>query len=75
MELLEGEMESIPLPDNSVDHIVSNGVINLSPRKSRVLRECARVLRPHGKFCVSDLTMDENVLPPEVMTHPAAWAG
>lgn len=72
---LEGDMESIPLPDNSVDHIVSNGVINLSPRKARVLRECARVLRPAGKFCVSDLTIDENVLPPEVMTHPAAWAG
>lgn len=72
---LEGEMEAIPLPDNSVDHIVSNGVINLSPRKARVLRECARVLRPGGKFCVSDLTVDENVLPPEVMTHPAAWAG
>ncbi len=75
VETLEGEMEAIPLPDNSVDHIVSNGVINLSPRKARALRECARVLRPGGKFCVSDLTVDENVLPPEVMTHPAAWAG
>ena len=75
VETLEGEMESIPLPDKSVDHVVSNGAINLSPRKSRVLRECARVLRPGGKFCVSDLTVDENVLPPEVMTHPAAWAG
>jgi arsenite methyltransferase len=42
---LEGEMESIPLPDDSVDHIISNGVINLSPRKARVLAECARVLR------------------------------
>ncbi|MDQ4094783.1 MAG: methyltransferase domain-containing protein [Actinomycetota bacterium] len=75
VETLEGEMEAIPLPDNSVDHIVSNGVINLSPRKARVLRECKRVLRSGGKFCVSDLTVDENVLPPEVMTHPAAWAG
>lgn len=72
---LEGEMEAIPLPDNCVDHIVSNGVINLSPRKARVLRECARVLVPGGKLTVSDLTVDENVLPPEVMTHPAAWAG
>ena len=72
---LEGEMEKIPLPDNCVDHVVSNGVINLSPRKARVLRECARVLVPGGKLTVSDLTVDENVLPPEVMTHPAAWAG
>ena len=72
---LEGEMEAIPLPDNSVDHIVSNGTINLSPRKARVLRECARVLVPGGKLCVSDLTVEENVLPPEVLTHPAAWAG
>ncbi|HZA39376.1 MAG TPA: methyltransferase domain-containing protein [Actinomycetota bacterium] len=75
VETLEGEMEAIPLPDDSVDHVISNGVINLSPRKARTLRECARVLHPGGKFCVSDLTVDENVLPPEVLTHPAAWAG
>lgn len=72
---LEGEMEAIPLPDDSVDHVVSNGVINLSPRKARVLAECARVTRPGGRFCVSDLVVEENVLPPEVLTHPAAWAG
>lgn len=75
VEVVEGEMEDIPLPDNSVDHIISNGVINLSPRKARALAECARVLRPGGKFCVSDLTVDEEDLPPEVLTHPAAWAG
>jgi ubiquinone/menaquinone biosynthesis C-methylase UbiE len=75
IETLQGEMEAIPLPDNSVDHIISNGVINLSPRKMRVLFECARVLRPGGGFCVSDLTVDEGELPPEVLTHPAAWAG
>lgn len=75
IETLQGEMEAIPLPDDSVDHIVSNGVINLSPRKTRVLHECARVLRPGGKFCVSDLTVDEKELPPEILTHPAAWAG
>jgi ubiquinone/menaquinone biosynthesis C-methylase UbiE len=75
VETLLGEMESIPLPDNSVDHIVSNGVINLSPRKMRVLAECARVLRPGGKFCVSDLTLDETELPTEIVTHPSAWAG
>ncbi|MGH2757558.1 MAG: methyltransferase domain-containing protein [Actinomycetota bacterium] len=75
VELLEGEMEAIPLPDESVDHIISNGVINLSPRKTRVLAECARVLRPGGKFCVSDIVVEEDALPPEVLTHPAAWAG
>lgn len=72
---LEGEMETIPLPDDSVDHVISNGVINLSPRKMRVLVECGRVLKPGGRFCVSDLVMEENSLPPEVMTHPSAWAG
>ena len=75
VEPLDGEMEAIPLPDDSVDHIISNGVINLSPRKARVLAECARVLRPGGKFCVSDIAVEENALPPEVLTHPAAWAG
>ncbi len=75
VETLEGEMESIPLPDDSVDVLISNGVLNLSPRKARALAECARVLRPAGRFCVSDLTVAEDDLPPEVMTHPAAWAG
>ena len=75
IEPLEGEMEAIPLPDRSVDHIISNGVINLSPRKARVLAECARVLRPRGRFTVSDIAVEEDSLPPEVMTHPAAWAG
>lgn len=75
IEPLEGEMEAIPLPDDSVDQVISNGVINLSARKRRVLAECARVLRPGGRFCVSDLVMEENSLPPEVLTHPAAWAG
>lgn len=75
IETVEGEMESIPLPDGSVDHIISNGVINLSPRKVRVLAECARVLRPGGRLSVSDLTINEEELPPEVLTHPAAWAG
>lgn len=75
VETLEGEMESIPLPDDSVDAVISNGVINLSPRKARVLAECARVLRPGGGFCISDIVVEENSLPPEVLTHPAAWAG
>jgi ubiquinone/menaquinone biosynthesis C-methylase UbiE len=72
---LEGEMEAIPLPDDSVDCLISNGVVNLSPRKARALAECARVLRRDGELCVADLTVEEEELPPEVLTHPAAWAG
>jgi arsenite methyltransferase len=75
IETLEAEMEAIPLPDESVDHIVSNGVINLSARKRRVLAECARVLRPGGKLSVSDLTVGDEELPPEILLHPATWAG
>jgi ubiquinone/menaquinone biosynthesis C-methylase UbiE len=75
VETLEGEMEAIPLPDASVDHVISNGVLNLSPRKARAFAECARVLRPGGELCVADLTVEEEELPPEVLTHPAAWAG
>jgi ubiquinone/menaquinone biosynthesis C-methylase UbiE len=75
VEPIEGEMEAIPLADGSVDLVISNGVINLSPRKARVLAECVRVLRPGGEFCVADLTVEEEELPPEVLTHPAAWAG
>ena len=75
VEPLEGEMEAIPLPDSTVDCIISNGVLNLSPRKARALAECARVLRPGGELCVADVTVEEEELPPEVLTHPAAWAG
>lgn len=75
VETVEAEMEAIPLPDDSVDQIISNGVINLSPRKARVLAECARVLRPGGRFCVSDLTVAPDEAPPEILAHPATWAG
>jgi arsenite methyltransferase len=75
VEPLEGDIEAIPLPDASVDHVISNGVINLVPRKARALAECARVLRPGGRLTVSDLTVDEEELPPEILTHPATWAG
>lgn len=71
---LRGAMEDLPLPDESVDVVVSNGVINLSPRKSRALAEIHRVLRPGGRLCVSDLVVEED-LPPEVLTADAAWAG
>jgi arsenite methyltransferase len=73
-EFIRGEMEQIPLPDGSVDVVVSNGVINLSPRKTRVLAEIFRVLRPGGRVCVSDLTVEED-LPPEILTSDSAWAG
>jgi arsenite methyltransferase len=75
VEVLEGEIEAIPLPDASVDHVISNGVINLAARKRRVLAECARVLGPGGTLSVSDLTVGDEDLPPEVLTHPATWAG
>lgn len=75
VETLEAEMEAILLPDASVDHIVSNGVINLSARKRRALAECARVLRPGGRLTLADLTVGDEELPPEILTHPATWAG
>jgi arsenite methyltransferase len=75
IEAIEAEMEAIPLPDESVDLVISNGTLNLSPRKARVLAECARVLRPGGRLCVADLTVKEEELPPEILTHPATWAG
>jgi arsenite methyltransferase len=77
VELLEGELEAIPLPDDSVDLIISNGVINLSARKARVMAECAAglVLKPGGDLCVSDFTVGQDDLPPEILTQPAAWAG
>ena len=73
-EFRRGEMEDIPLEDGSVDVVISNGVINLSPRKSRVLAEVLRVLKPGGRFCVADLTVEED-LPPQILTSDAAWAG
>lgn len=71
---VRGEIEALPLPDASVDVVISNGVINLSPRKVRVLAEAFRVLRPGGRLAVVDLVL-EHGLPPEITTHPAAWAG
>ena len=73
-EFVRGEMEDIPLPDASVDVVISNGVINLSPRKSRVLAEIRRVLRPGGRLSVADLTVNDE-LPTELQTNDAAWAG
>jgi arsenite methyltransferase len=69
------EMEALPLADGSADVVISNGSINLSARKSRVLAEAHRVLRPGGRLCVADLTIREEQLPTEILTHPSAWAG
>ena len=73
-EFVQGEMEDIPLPDGSVDVVISNGVLNLSARKSRALAEIFRVLGPGGRICMSDLTV-EGELPPEVVNDQSAWAG
>jgi arsenite methyltransferase len=73
-EFRQGEMEDIPVPDQSVDVVISNGVLNLSARKSRALAEIYRVLRPGGRICMADLTV-EGQLPPEVANDLSAWAG
>lgn len=67
-------MEALPLTDASVDVVISNGALNLSPRKSRAIAEIFRVLRPGGRLCMCDLTVNDE-LPPEVLTSDAAWAG
>jgi len=71
---VEAEIESLPLRDDTVDVVISNGVINLSPRKVRVLAEAFRILRPGGRLALVDLVLEHD-LPPEIVTHPAAWAG
>ncbi|HVS60889.1 MAG TPA: arsenite methyltransferase [Gemmatimonadaceae bacterium] len=74
VEFLKGEIEQIPLPDASVDVIISNCVINLSGDKRRVLGEAFRVLKPGGRFAVSDVVVRGDV-PPEVKTNMGLWIG
>jgi arsenite methyltransferase len=69
-----GEMEQVPLPDASADVVISNGVLNLSARKSRALAEIFRVLKPGGRIALADLTV-EGELPPEIANDQSAWAG
>ncbi len=74
VEFLKGQIEAIPLPDNSVDVVISNCVINLSADKLRALREAYRVLRPGGRFAVSDVVVRGEV-PQDISRSAELWAG
>lgn len=74
VEFLKGEIEHIPLPDNAVDLVISNCVINLSADKDRVLQEAFRVLKPGGRFAVSDVVV-RGEMPPDIRRSVELWVG
>ena len=75
VEFLKGDIESIPLPDNSVDVVISNCVINLSADKDRVIAEAFRVLKPGGRFAVSDVVIRGDDMPEAVRRSMELWVG